>query len=113
MIGKVKIQCAKCGAALRPNQILSAGRFPCPACGVLLRASSSHGRWIAVGNPVFSALALLALGISGLHLIYGVILAWLPVQYFAINLLKYVIPPKIEVAISGDGILRLRDGPRS
>lgn len=80
---------------------------------MLLRASSSYGRWIAVGNPVFSASALLALGISGLHVVYGVILAWLPVQYFAINLLKYVIPPRIEVALSGDGILRLRDGPRS
>lgn len=106
-------QCVHCGVLLRPSDILPAGRFPCPACGGQLQASSSYGFWIALGNLLFSAAILSTVGVRGLRLLYGVLLAWIPVQYFAINFLKYLIPPRIELGLQKDTTLNLRDRPRS
>ena len=52
-------------------------------------------------------------GFVGLHLLYAVLLAWFPVQYLALSLVKYVIPPKIKAYLPEDATLHLRDGPRS
>jgi len=78
---------------------MAAGRFPCPDCGTQLQAPHSYARWLGLCNLLFSLALLTALGFRGLHLLYAVGLAWVPVQFLAINLVKYAIPPKIETAL--------------
>lgn len=51
-----------------------------------------------MANVAASAGLLLAFGFRGFHLLYGVLLAWLPVQFIALNSLLWVVPPKIEIA---------------
>ena len=110
---KTVAQCVHCGVLLRPSDIVSAGRFPCPACEGQLQASSSYGFWIALGNLFFLAAILSTVGVRGLRLLYVVLLAWIPVQYLAINFLKYLIPPRIELGPQKDTTLNLRERPRS
>jgi hypothetical protein len=106
-------QCVKCGVVLRYDDILAAGPFSCPSCHTKLQAPDSYARWIGLGNLLFSTAVFRLLGFSDLHLLYSVMLAWLPVQYLAINLVKYAIPPKIEIYLPNDSTLRLGDGPHS
>lgn len=91
--------CPKCGAALKPGQIVAAGPFPCPNCDTKLQASNRYGQWIAVGSLALSVVASLVLGFSGFHLFYAVILLLVVIDYLAIHLLKYAVPPKIEIAV--------------
>ena len=106
-------RCVKCGVVLKYGDILAAGPFPCPSCQTRLQAPSSYGRWILLGSLIFSALVLRVLGLDGFHLLYATLLAWVVVNYLAIQLLKYAIPPKIDVYVPRDSTLRLGDGPRS
>jgi hypothetical protein len=78
---------------------MAAGRFQCPNCGTQLQAADSYARWLGVGNLLFSLALFVALGFRGVHLFYAVALAWVPFQFLLINLAKYAIPPKIEIAL--------------
>lgn len=105
-------RCVKCGAPLTYQEIRAAGPFPCPICHAQLQAPNSYGHWITLGNLLFSAIVFLLLGLRGFHLFFAVLLVWLPVEYVALNMVKYSIPPKIELYLPKDATLRLRDGPR-
>jgi|SRR5690348_14289325 hypothetical protein len=97
--------------AIPPNS--GSGSFLVPS---LPRAASSTRclRTLDCGwQSIFSAVVFGALGFRGLHLLYAILLAWLPIQYIAINFLKFVIPPKIEIYLPKDATLHLRNGPRS
>jgi hypothetical protein len=91
--------CPKCGAPLKPAQILAAGPFRCPNCDAKLQASDSYGRWIALGSLVLSVVVPLVFGIRGLHFLYAVLLLLVVIVYLAVHLLKYAIPPKIGVSV--------------
>jgi hypothetical protein len=84
---------------LEPAQIVAAGPFPCPNCGTKVQAPYSYGQWIAVGSLALSVVASLVLGFRGFHLLYAVLLLLVVIDYLAIHLLKYVVPPKIEIAV--------------
>ena len=105
--------CVKCGTSLQYNQILAAGPFSCPVCHAQLQVPDAYALWIAVGNLLFSAVVFGTLGFRGLHLLYAILLVWLPIQYIAINFLNFVIPPKIEIYLPKNATLHLRSGPRS
>jgi predicted RNA-binding Zn-ribbon protein involved in translation (DUF1610 family) len=92
-------RCVECGVVLRYEDILAAGPFSCPNCGKKLQVSNRYGRWIGVGSLALSVGASLALGFRGLHLFYAVLLLLVVIGYFAIHLLKYVLPPKIGIAV--------------
>jgi len=100
--------CVQCGAPLRTEDILAAGPFPCPSCHTKLQAPNSYAGWIGLANLLISAAVSRVIGFSGLHLLYAVIVAWLPVQYLALSLVRYVIPPKIEIYLPKDASLNLR-----
>jgi hypothetical protein len=104
--------CVVCGNPLKYEEILSAGPFPCPTCNARLQAPKSYGRWIALGSLLLPAVVFWALGFGGLHLLYAILLTWFPVGYLALHLVKYVMPPKIEIYLPEDTRLRLRSGPR-
>lgn len=91
-------KCPNCEALLMPWEIRGAGTFSCPYCGTQLQATESYGHWISLGNVGLSTGIFLALGFRGFHLLYAVLLAWLPVEFIAINSLPWVVPPKIEIA---------------
>ena len=101
--------CVKCGAALTRKEILAAGPFPCPTCHTQLQAPESYGLWVGYGSALLDGLLFWALGVRNLYLVPAVLLAWFPTVYLAVNLLKYVIPQKIEIYLPKDATLRLRD----
>lgn len=102
--------CAKCGAPLRLRDIRGAGSFPCPTCRTLLQAPDSYGRWVAFGSTLFLAAGFWVLGFTGIHLLCAILVAWLPIDFIAINFGKYVIPPKIELYCPKDATFNLRNG---
>jgi hypothetical protein len=104
--------CIECGALLKCEDIRAAGPFPCPTCHRQLQAPASYGRWIALGSLLVPAVAFGALGFGGLHLLFAVLLSWLPIDCLALNLVKYAILPRIEIYAPNDTTLRLRNGPR-
>jgi hypothetical protein len=53
---------------------------------------------------VLSAVACLLLGFRGFHLLYAVLLLFVAIHYLALHLLKYAVPPKIELAVSPTSI---------
>lgn len=105
--------CVKCGAPLTYEEIFAAGPFPCPACHTQLQAPDYYGHLTGFGSILLTALVLAGLGFRGLHLLYAVLITLVPVVYLAINLVKYAIPPRIEIYLPEDTTLHLRDGPRS
>jgi hypothetical protein len=98
--------CVGCGSPLKCEEILSAGPFPCPACHTQLRAPKSYARWIALCSLLIPGVVFWALGFGGLHLISAVLLVWFPVGYLALHLVKYVMPPKIEIYLPEDTSVR-------
>jgi hypothetical protein len=86
-------KCPHCAAMLQPWEIRGAGSFGCPYCETRLQASNSYGRRIDLANLLVSAAVFLALGLRGLHLVLAVVLVWWPVEFLAINLLIWVLPP--------------------
>jgi hypothetical protein len=106
-------RCVNCGVLLETTQILAAGRFQCPGCHTWLQAPKSYAHKLGLGNLLFSVVLFRALGLTGLHLVYAVLLAWLPFQYVAANVVKYIIPPEIMIYGSKGTTLGLRDGPHS
>ena len=109
---KTTRSCPECGAALTSRDILAAGPFPCPSCQVLLQAPDSYGYLTALGSISLATAALVTLGFRGLHLLYSVLVVLVPVVYMAINCVKYVILPKIEIYLPEDAVLHLRNRPR-
>jgi hypothetical protein len=97
---KSSLVCSKCGGALQPAQILAAGPFPCPNCQTILQAAKTYGRWIGAGSLILSVAASLLLGFKGLHLLYSILVLLAVIDYLALHLLKYAVPPKIELAVS-------------
>lgn len=91
--------CPKCGALLKPAQIVAAGPFACPNCGTKLQAQNRYGRRIGAGSLALSVVASVVLGFRGLHLLYAVLLLLVVIDYLAIHLLKYAVPPKIGIAV--------------
>jgi len=114
----------KCGARLKPREILTAGPFPCRNCHTQLQAPSSYGRWIGFGSLLLAVAVFFGLGFGGLHLLCAVLLSWFPIVYLAVQFVKYAVPPKIVIAvprrplrqvvreIMGPAELNLRDKPR-
>jgi len=64
---------------------------------------------IVLGSILLSVFAPAGLGLRGLDLLLAALVALVPVVYLASNLLKYVIPPRIEIYLPEDATLRLRD----
>jgi hypothetical protein len=110
-MGRPIRNCVKCGATLTYDQIREAGPFPCPACNAQLQAPRYYGRLVVFGSILLATLAFAALGFRGFHLLYAVLAALVPVVFLAMNLVKYVIPPKIEIYLPEDATLYLREGP--
>jgi hypothetical protein len=52
-----------------------------------------------VGSLALSVVASLVLGFRGFHLLYAVLLLLVVIVYLAIHLVKYAVPPKIEIAV--------------
>lgn len=105
--------CVSCGLQLTIEKILAAGPFRCPACHTQLQAPDSYAYWIGIGSVLLTALGTMALGFRGLHLLYAILVVLVPIWYLAINVVKYFIPPKIEIYVPEDTSLHLGDGPRS
>lgn len=99
----------KCGATLTRKEILAAGPFPCPTCYTQLQAAESYGVWVGYGSALMNGLVFWVFGVRSLYLVLAVILAWFPTVCLAVSLVKYVIPPKIEIYLPKDATLRLRD----
>lgn len=91
--------CPQCNAPLKRSQIIAAGVFPCPNCGTQLQAPASYAGWLGLGNLLISLVVLVVLGFRGLHLLCAIGIAWVPVQFLALNLVKYALPPRIGFAI--------------
>jgi len=51
------------------------------------------------GEFALSVVASLMLGFRGFHLLYVVLPLFVVIGYLAIHLLKYAVPPKIEIAV--------------
>jgi len=105
--------CPECGRSLKYREILAAGPFACPVCQAQLQAPDSYGRWIGLGSLLLPVAILGAFGFRGLHLLYAVLLSFLPIDWLALRLVKYVMPPKIEIYLPRETTLRLRSGPRA
>lgn len=116
--------CPKCGAPLTLAEILAAGSFVCPNCGAELQAPPRYAGWIGVCSLALSVVTALALGFRGFRLLYAGILLWVVIDFLALHLLKYAVPPKIEMAVPqiplrqlireiiGPSELKLRDKKR-
>lgn len=102
-----------CGAQLKNVQIIAAGPFPCPSCHAQLQAPAYYGHLHILGTILLSIFLLGALGFRGLRLVVAVLIAFFPILFLTVNLVKYLIPPRIEVYLPKDTTLRLRNGPRS
>src|SRR5260370_27970863 len=100
--------CVKCGATLTRKEILAAGPFQCPTCHTQLQAAESYGLWVGYGSALVDGLVFWAFGVRSLYLVLAVILAWFPSVCLTVNLLKYFIPPKIEIYLPKDATMRLR-----
>jgi hypothetical protein len=85
-----------CGRPIPLEAIRPAGPFPCPTCGTLLVASQYYASLAILVSMAFAAMVFAALGFRGESLYYGLILAFIPVIFFAANVFKYIIPPPIE-----------------
>jgi hypothetical protein len=104
--------CVKCGAVLRRRNVWAVGPFPCPVCHVQLAAPRSYGRIGFLVSFVLCGITFLFLGIRGDNLLFTLVIALYPILYFIANLLKYLIPPTIELYLPEGATLNLRDGPR-
>jgi hypothetical protein len=91
-------KCPTCGTTLRDGEILPVGHFPCPACRTQLQASDSYSTWIVGVNTLACLVISYALGFRNLHLVYAVLLAWWPLLYLFVNVGRYIVPPKVEIA---------------
>lgn len=91
--------CPHCSMSLKPREIRAAGTFPCPNCHAQLQAPNRYGRWIGLASLLLSIGGSFALGFTGLHLIYAVLLLTLAVDVLLINLFKYALPPKVVTAL--------------
>jgi hypothetical protein len=91
--------CPHCDAGLKRGQILVAVIFSCPFCQTQLQASNRYVRWIGLVNTFLSLAAAVALGFRGLRLIYAFVAFFIVIEFLAINTLKYVMSPKIQIAI--------------
>ena len=103
-------RCPKCGAQIESRHVFSAGPFPCPNCNARIEAPESYGRWIGLGSLLVSGAALWLCGFGGPHLVAAAILAWIPIQFVALRLVRYVVPPKLREHLPQDTTLRLRGG---
>jgi hypothetical protein len=93
-MSRVKNNSGTRGPATRP--------FPCPSCGTKLQASNRYAQWMALGSLALSLVASLVSGFRGLHLLYAVLVLLVVIDYLAIHLLKYAVPPKIVIAVPPD-----------
>jgi len=101
--------CIKCGAVLRRRDIWARGPFPCPVCHVKLAAPRSYGLVGFYVSFLICAGVFFGLGIRGINLLLVLGIAWFPIAYFTANLLKYLIPPPIELYLPEGSPLNLRD----
>ena len=86
------------------------GPFACPICDAKLQADESYGSFIALSNLILSAGVLYKAGFDGFRLLCALPVAWLVIEFVAINFLKYLIPPTIEIYLPKDCTLRIRGG---
>lgn len=109
--------CPKCHAILRAADIAPAGTFECPHCRTRLQAPNSFGVWVAAASLVSSVALSLGIGLRGVRLFSAAAILLLIIDVIAINLVKYVVPPKIQLAtppksfreLVGPVQLKLRD----
>lgn len=91
-------KCPRCHAPLPPGEILPVGQFPCRACQTQLQASNSYQIWTVAINTLTCVAIPCVLGFRHLHLVYAVLLAWWPLLFLLVNVGRYMVPPKVEVA---------------
>jgi hypothetical protein len=102
----------KCAAALKPKDIVAAGPFPCPVWQTQLQVPAFYTQLIGWGSVIIPALVLAVLGLRGVRLLCGVLVAFVAILYVATNFTKYLVRPRLELYLPEDVSLRLRDGPR-
>src|SRR5579863_3145341 len=73
--------------------------FSCPTCGAKLQVPGNYLVLIWVGAIAVPVLVFRALGLSWLHLILPAVIVIYPVAYLGLRYVKYVIPPKIQIAV--------------
>lgn len=79
----------------------------CPNCGTKLQAPPRYGRWIALSSLGLSIVTSLGLGFRGFHLIYAILLSLVVIDFLALQLVKYAVPPKIEIVVPRTPLRRL------
>jgi len=102
-------KCVKCLRLLKAGEILAAEPFPCPGCHTLLQAVESYPQVTGWGAVLLAIAVLFGLGFRGLHLFSATLVSFVPVVFVAVNLLKYLFPPKVIAYLPKDCTLRLRD----
>jgi hypothetical protein len=88
--------CPTCSASLTCKDIRAAGRFPCPVCKDLLRASEYYPLLTFVASLSLVAVVFVALGFRGVQLFHALLWSIIPVTYLAAHFFKYLILPQIE-----------------
>lgn len=102
-------KCPKCGMGIKALYIMVSGPFRCPFCDVKLQAAETY---MYVAFWVWMPLAVILLYVCGfreLQLILLVLLSLLFEIFFVANILKFIIPPTIQVYLPHDTTLRLRE----
>jgi hypothetical protein len=102
-------KCVKCGTPLRNGEIVVVGPFPCPSCHTQLQAAESYVQIAVWGGVLISIAVFYLAGLRGLRLACAVLIAFMLVVFVVANILKYLVPPKIENYLPRDSTLRLRD----
>lgn len=70
--------------------------------------------WIVAVNTLACFVISYALGFRNLHLVYAALLAWWPLLYLFVNVGRYIVPPKVEIAAPAKSISEiLRDAKRN
>jgi RNA polymerase subunit RPABC4/transcription elongation factor Spt4 len=90
--------CPKCHKPLRAANIAPAGSFECPHCRTRLQAPNSFGVSVAVASLISSVALSLGIGLRGVRLFSAAAILLVIIDFVAINVVKYVIPPKIQLA---------------
>lgn len=106
-------KCPNCNASLFYKDIMSLGRFSCPSCHSRLQPSDFYVLSVLIAVLGTPALICTALGFSWQYIILVILVAFLPLTYLAGKVLKYVIPPRIELSLPPESTLNLRNGPPS
>ena len=92
------VTCPLCDASIRWEGVSTDEEFACPVCNSKLALSDRYRFWTSFGVPVFAAVAVSwAAGLSGLAIIVGATMLYLPAVIFLLPTARSWFPPKLEV----------------